>query len=709
MSGPTARRAPVPGRLPSPWPSPGGRGRPLPGLVAFARGALPAAVVRMCPLVRLALPLALGLGHSTLLAQPLPGGRLGDASLREVPEVVLDGVEPAVREQLEGARRRLAELRRESAPPAALGDAYAALGQLYLLYDLVEPAAASLENALRLSPDDFRSVYLLGTLHQHEGRMEKAADAYGRALELRPADLAARLRLAEVRLDQERLADARALFEGALDDGSGAAYAHYGLGRIAWAEGRSRDALDHFGRALELQPQATALYYHLALAQRALGQREAAQESLARRGEVEVRFPDPVALEVQRRATGAGALLVLGRISRDEGHLEEAERRFREAVRMAPDNVAARRALASILEQQGRREEALAEHLESLRLEPADPAREHRVGLLLGAEGRDEEAVEHLERAVRLAPDYTPAWVDLAHALVRVDREADALEALRQIQEPLSAEQRELEAVLLESLERADEARAVLEELLRDEPERATAALRLARLEAAAGELERARQRFRSLAGRDLEPALAANVEFHLGNLTAESAPQEAIEHFRRSVALDPGEPEAHFNLATLLARRGRYAEAAEAYRAVLELDPEHPTAGVARGMALVLAERYGEARSHLEATLEAQPSNVGAAHLLARLLAAAPEEQARDGELALALASKVFEAVPSTDHGETVAMALAELGRFDEAVEWQRRLVAELAAGGYETLLSEARARLELYERREAVRSPWR
>jgi len=270
-------------------------------------------------------------------------------------------------------------------------------------------------------------------------------------------------------------------------------------------------------------------------------------------------------------------------------------------------------------------------------------------------------------------------------------------------------EQRELEAVLLEKLDRPEEARALLEEIVTNDPERTPALLRLALLDVRAGEAEAARRHFEELAGRELAPDVRATVEFHLGNLVAASDPEGAIDHYRRSIELDPREPEAHFNLATLLARAGRLDEAASAYAAVLKLQPDHQAAGVARGMALVLGEHYAEARADLEATLEVQTSNMAAAHLLARLLATAPDEAVRDGEFALALASKIFDAHPSIDHGETVAMALAELGRYAEAAEWQRRIVDELASAAEPQRLAAARARLAAYEREEPVRTPWR
>jgi hypothetical protein len=44
----------------------------------------------------------------------------------------------------------------------------------------------------------------------------------------------------------------------------------------------------------------------------------------------------------------------------------------------------------------------------------------------------------------------------------------------------------------------------------------------------------------------------------------------------------------------------------------------------------------------------------------------------------ALDLATRVYAAAPTPVHGETIALALAELGRCDEARAWMKRAVAD-------------------------------
>jgi hypothetical protein len=96
--------------------------------------------------------------------------------------------------------------------------------------------------------------------------------------------------------------------------------------------------------------------------------------------------------------------------------------------------------------------------------------------------------------------------------------------------------------------------------------------------------------------------------------------------------------------------------------------------------LAILLAqrERYGEAVILLDEANRRYPERVATATTLARLLASSPDRSLRDGMRALDLATRVYAAAPTPVHGETIALALAELGRCDEARTWMKRAVAD-------------------------------
>jgi hypothetical protein len=125
--------------------------------------------------------------------------------------------------------------------------------------------------------------------------------------------------------------------------------------------------------------------------------------------------------------------------------------------------------------------------------------------------------------------------------------------------------------------------------------------------------------------------------------------------------------------------------------------------------MGLVRLGDYARARERLERDVQAFPDQPGITHALARLLAAAPDDRVRDGARALALARALEQSQPPTlALVETIAMALAEVGRFDEAVARQRQAIEGARDAGRPDLAARLTANLRLYEQRRPCRTPW-
>ncbi len=194
-----------------------------------------------------------------------------------------------------------------------------------------------------------------------------------------------------------------------------------------------------------------------------------------------------------------------------------------------------------------------------------------------------------------------------------------------------------------------------------------------------------------------------------MGSLLAESGRvDEAIEHYRRAVAADPELTAARLNLAAELLRRGDAAGALPHFEATLEREPLEEQALLGRGVCLGRTARYREAVEHLEQARARLPTSHRVAHALARLLAAAPDDALRDGARALELAHGVQQVENSSEAAETRAMALAELGRFDEAVRWQEATLRVVRAGGTRAQLRRVEENLRRYRSRRPCRQPW-
>ena len=140
-------------------------------------------------------------------------------------------------------------------------------------------------------------------------------------------------------------------------------------------------------------------------------------------------------------------------------------------------------------------------------------------------------------------------------------------------------------------------------------------------------------------------------------------------------------------------------------YRAAADLEPPGEISCVGEAQVLSTLNRFADARDRLEECLAQVPSSGLLSHALSRLLAMGPELSVRDGERALDLAERVYEAVPGAPHAEVVAAAYAELGRCEEAATWQGRALETSA----EADLPARRQALALYEAGAPCRYPGR
>jgi tetratricopeptide (TPR) repeat protein len=639
---------------------------------ALVLAAVPAGAAALAPLD--SAPAA----RAPVASGPLDATALLPPPALALPELDLAGVDAAVRGQLGALRRRVEQLSAAGADPRLLAEAYGELGAACLVYALRTAATSALAEAQSRAPDDPRWPYYLGVAHEEDGRLDEAARHLARALELAPVDRAALLRLARVELARHQLPRARALYERALAHDPDSAAAHHGLGRIARLEGDPRQAVERYARALELQPAAGAVHYELALAYRDLGRAEESRAHLARRGPGKVSFPDPLMERLGSLAVGSAHAMARAASALAAGRADEAVRWYRVAVDQAPGDRAALGALASVLAASGRVAEAIELYRRVLELDPEDHQAHYNLGSLLARGAAGEEGIAHLRRAVELAPRYVDAHVNLAVALDRLGRH--------------------------------DEAMVHYDRALALDPEAADVRVGRARLRLRLGDTAAATVDLREVASRAADPSQRAAALALLGSLQLrQGADAEAIAALREAVALDAGLLPARLELARALARQQRWDEIVVQLDAALAVAPRTESAHLARALALLMDGRDAEARRGLERGLELLPDSVALLHSLARVLATSPADAVREPARAFTLAQQVFEREATLEHGETVAMALAGLGRFEGAAALQRTLVARAeSTGAAPALLAPLRRRLADYERRRAVRAPW-
>lgn len=363
----------------------------------------------------------------TALAAP-PGGAEPPAPL---PEVDVSAMEPAVREQVEGARRELAAALEAGAPAAALAKAYGRCGEVYALYQLNAPALAALREAARLAPSDFRWAYLLGVTLQVQGLDAEAEGELGRALALKPGDAPSLARRGELRLRLGRPAEARQDFALLAGRPGFAAAAAAGLGRCAAAEGDFAQAASRFEAALSEQPEAGEIRYQLGSSLRRLGRREEARKVLAAAaaggGAGAIRFPDPLLEELARRNAGSQRQVAEGTELLKAGRFAEAAEAMRRALAADPENAGAWANLGVAQSRIGDRAGAEASYGRAIALDPVNDLALFNLGTLRLGAGRIAEAIEPLEAAARANPGSKPILFNLGKALNDLGQPARAL------------------------------------------------------------------------------------------------------------------------------------------------------------------------------------------------------------------------------------------------------------------------------------------
>jgi tetratricopeptide (TPR) repeat protein len=413
----------------------------------------------------------------------------------------------------------------------------------------------------------------------------------------------------------------------------------------------------------------------------------------------------------------------LGHLYRIKGDLAKSAALFAQALQLRPDDVATLVWLGDVHLAQGQAEEAEPLFAKALVLKPGSLSAQFGLGRAALARQDYRRAVVHLEEALALDPKAAGVHYPLAmayrglgesekaeaHLRLRSDREIVPFDPLmleldELVQSPVAYETRGIRA-----LDKEDWAAAAASFRKGLELAPANPALRhrLGTALAMMGDVRGAREQFEEVVRVSPDYAKA---HYSLGLLMeADGRRAEAIERFSIALRYEPNYPEARLRLAESLRRAGRAKESLPHYERLMTMSPRVAEAVFGYAMALVQVRRYQEARDRLTEGMKNYPDQLVFAHGLARLLAAAPDDRVRDGQHAMVLMQGLRKQAKTVELGETMAMTLAELSRYEEAAALQRDVMAAAEQEGINDLRRRRMSEnLTLYEHREPCRLPW-
>jgi arylsulfatase A-like enzyme/tetratricopeptide (TPR) repeat protein len=359
----------------------------------------------------------------------------------------------------------------------------------------IEQLTACLEEV----PRDVWALQILGGAYASYGQYEQALETFERVVELSPTEPGAHLGMANMHValgDYEKALEVAERVR-AMDPENGAVFML--LGRLAYLRGNEDEAFELLQKAIELDPGTH----------------------------------------------GPGAYNQMGEIHFRTARFEQAREAFNQAIEIDGLNGDAHDGLARVLIQEGKPDEAKRELALALRFTPGDVRALATLGGILSDEGDYAGALSVLERALEAMPKFGFALNNLALTYRRQGR----LELAEQkYKEAIECSPRlDLPYVNLAQLYlsqgKEEEAIKYFRRAVRANPSSYVALANVGTYELRNGRAEEARQLLQRAVRIKPDYALGHK---HLGAALLELGDkQPAIAHLKKSLELDPSQPDA--------------------------------------------------------------------------------------------------------------------------------------------------------------------
>jgi protein O-mannosyl-transferase len=209
------------------------------------------------------------------------------------------------------------------------------------------------------------------------------------------------------------------------------------------------------------------------------------------------------------------------------------------------------------------------------------------------------------------------------------------------------------------------------------------------------------------------QQALALNpqryeADNNIGKLLYEmNKPEEALSYCLKAVELNPKRASSHNSLGLVLVALNRFDEAMSQFFEAAHLDANYVAPRFQTGRTLLKLGRDADAIPFFHEALQIEPDNYPMLIYVARVLASDENSQIRNGTEALALAGEAVQLAGGAQPValDTLAMACAEAGRFDEAIQLQQQAVKLAESASQTDDAVPMQQRLELYKNHQ----PWR
>ena len=199
-------------------------------------------------------------------------------------------------------------------------------------------------------------------------------------------------RMANVLLHEERWADAERVFRDVVKADPRNPSVHDGLGVSLLSQGRVKEAVEWFDKAVKYAPEGALYRIHRGMARTQSGDYPGAEEDF-KWAASSTSPDDQLDLAIQR-----------GRLKQRRGDFAGAEALFEEALSRDPRNFTAVLGRGVSREAQGKMEPAAQDYLDAVKLQPKNAEANLRLGLALVSLHREVLGRRYLERTADLDP-----------------------------------------------------------------------------------------------------------------------------------------------------------------------------------------------------------------------------------------------------------------------------------------------------------------
>jgi Flp pilus assembly protein TadD len=193
------------------------------------------------------------------------------------------------------------------------------------------------------------------------------------------------------------------IWQDSVDKSPQKARPHNNLGVALADEGRHDEAIEHYLKALQINPTYPHAYSNLGL-------------SLVKKGKVEDGIRHFLtALEINPKDYEAKSNLGVALVMQER--YEEAKRHLYEALKINPHFAKAHNNLGVALQRQNRMQEAVKHFSIALQLDPNYAEAYNNLGVTLAKQGRFDEAINYFSTALKINPGYVKARHNLERSL----------------------------------------------------------------------------------------------------------------------------------------------------------------------------------------------------------------------------------------------------------------------------------------------------